>query len=195
MITTPKDYYSLLHRIQSENAPSIAILLPTDERIYTVDLNNRTIEAPEYLSVEKDHRAETVYFKVNRYYDFFDLTQAVCVIQYINAAGESRAYVVPFYDIDTFREDDMILFPWVIDGEATKAAGEIQYSIRFYKLTESGKQFLYNINTQPVTSQILHGIEVDDELQNEEEDYLVTLKDDIYEKIRQISEYDLYWEE
>ena len=71
MITTPKDYYSLYHRIQSENAPSIAVLLPTDERIYKIDLNARTVEAPEYLSVEKDHRAETIYFTVNRFYDFF----------------------------------------------------------------------------------------------------------------------------
>ena len=69
MITTPRDYYNLYHRIQSENAPSLAVLLPTDEKIYNVDLNARTVEAPEYLSVEKDHRAETIYFKVNRFYD------------------------------------------------------------------------------------------------------------------------------
>ena len=158
MITTPRDYYNLYHRIQSENAPSLAVLLPTDEKIYNVDLNARTVEAPEYLSVEKDHRAETIYFKVNRFYDFFDLTQAVCVIQYVNALGESRAYVVPYYDIDTFSEDDMILFPWVIDGEATKAGGEIEYSIKFYKLTDTGKYYLYNLSTIPVKSKILYGI-------------------------------------
>ena len=106
MITTPRDYYNLYHRIQSENAPSLAILLPTDERIYNVDLNSRVVEAPEYLGVERDHRAEVIYFKVNRFYDFFDLTQSVCVIQYINALGESRAYVVPYYDIDTLSGHD-----------------------------------------------------------------------------------------
>ena len=66
MITTPRDYYNLYHRIQSENAPSLAILLPTDEKIYNVDLNSRVVEAPEYLGVERDHRAEVIYFKVNR---------------------------------------------------------------------------------------------------------------------------------
>ena len=164
MITTPRDYYNLYHRIQSENAPSLAVLLPTDEKIYNVDLNARTVEAPEYLSVEKDHRAETIYFKVNRFYDFFDLTQAVCVIQYINALGESRAYVVPYYDIDTFSEDDMILFPWVIDGEATKAGGEIEYSIKFYKLTDTGKYYLYNLSTMPVKSKILYGMSVGEDI-------------------------------
>lgn len=194
MITTPKDYYSLYHRIQSENAPSIAVLLPTDERIYKIDLNARTVEAPEYLSVEKDHRAETIYFTVNRFYDFFDLTQAVCVINYINALGDVRTYPVPFYDVETFSEEDLILFPWVIDGDATKAAGDIVYSIKFYKLTDSGKSYMYNVNTLPAKSKILHGLGKEEDI-DAETDYLATLKDEIFQRIENIEDFDLYWEE
>lgn len=166
MITTPRDYYNLYHRIQSENAPSLAILLPTDEKIYNVDLNSRVVEAPEYLGVERDHRAEVIYFKVNRFYDFFDLTQSVCVIQYINALGESRAYVVPYYDIDTLsghdetegEQDDIMLFPWIIDQETTKVRGPIEFNIKFYKLNDVGSQYLYNLSTLSAKSQILAGI-------------------------------------
>lgn len=195
MITTPRDYYNLYHRIQSENAPSLAVLLPTDEKIYYVDLNSRTIESPEYLSVEKDHRAETIYFKVNRFYDFYDLTQAVCVIQYINALGESRAFVVPYYDITTLAEDDMILFPWIIDGEATKAGGIIEYNIKFYKLTDTGKHYMYNLSTLPAKSKILHGIEINEEETDKVDEYLASIKDDIYQKIADIQGFDLYWEQ
>lgn len=166
MITTPRDYYNLYHRIQSENAPSLAILLPTDEKIYNVDLNSRVVEAPEYLGVERDHRAEVIYFKVNRFYDFYDLTQAVCVIQYINALGESRAYIVPFYDIDTLsghdksegEQDDLILFPWIIDQETTKVRGPVQFNIKFYKLSDTGSRYLYNLTTLTAKSQILAGV-------------------------------------
>lgn len=166
MITNVRDYYNLYHRIQSENAPSLAILLPTDEKIYSVDLNSRAVEAPEYLGVERDHRAEVIYFKVNRFYDFFDLTQSVCVIQYVNALGESRAYVVPYYDIDTLsghdesrgEHDDIILFPWIIDQETTKIRGPIEFNIKFYKLNDSGSYYLYNLSTLPAKSQILAGI-------------------------------------
>lgn len=166
MITTPRDYYNLYHRIQSENAPSLAILLPTDEKIYNIDLNSRVVEAPEYLGVEGDHRAEVIYFKVNRFYDFYDLTQAVCVIQYINALGESKAYVVPYYDIDTLsghdetkgEQDDVILFPWMIDQETTKVKGPIQFNIKFYKLSLGGSKYLYNLTTLTAESQILAGI-------------------------------------
>lgn len=249
MITTPRDYYNLYHRIQSENAPSLAILLPTDEKIYNINLDSRAVEAPEYLGVERDHRAEVIYFKVNRFYDFFDLTQSVCVIQYINALNESRAYVVPYYDIDTLsgqnestgEQDDIILFPWIIDQEATKVRGPIKFNIKFYKLNDTGSKYLYNITTLSATSQILAGIyenKVTDLINlgyisqssfeeyrmaqvpiylydeaadlyyetevyfentvyfiNQEYSYLVTLKDDIYQKIQDIQGFDLYWEE
>lgn len=249
MITTARDYYNLYHRIQSENAPSLAILLPTDEKIYSVDLNARTVEAPEYLGVEGDHRAEVIYFKVNRFYDFYDLTQAVCTIQYVNALGESRAYAVPYYDIDTLsghddvrgEQDDIILFPWMIDKETTKVKGPIKFNIKFYKLNDIGTKYLYNLSTLEATSQILAGIGNDNSnnllalgkisketfdrykvaqiplyVEDEEtgyfylseiytEDkiyyidqelsYLVALKDDIYQKIQDISGFDLYWEE
>ena len=99
MITTPKEYYDLLYRIQDENKPSLAVLLPNDEKIYEIDMNSRKIEAPKYLSVELDHRAETIYFKVGRYYDNIDLANMTCVVQYINAKGEGRVYPVPFYDV------------------------------------------------------------------------------------------------
>ena len=35
-----------------------------DPPIYTVDLESRLIETPQWLSVEKDHRAENIYLKM-----------------------------------------------------------------------------------------------------------------------------------
>lgn len=166
MITTPKDYYNLYHRIQSENPPSLAILLPTTEKIYKIDLNKKSVEAPEYLGIENDHKSEVLYFQVNRFYDFFDLTQAVCVIQYFNALGESKIYPVPYYDIDTLskhdsengEQDDIILFPWIIDKEVTKVKGKIEFNIQFYLLNEDGTRFIYSLNTLQAVSQILPGM-------------------------------------
>ena len=60
MVTTPEDYLKYLHLIQNENFPKQAILLPTDETIYEIDLNSRIIKAPKILSAERDHQAETV---------------------------------------------------------------------------------------------------------------------------------------
>ena len=192
MITTPKEYYDLLYRIQDENKPSLAVLLPNDEKIYEIDMNSRKIEAPKYLSVELDHRAETIYFKVGRYYDNIDLANMTCVVQYINAKGEGRVYPVPFYDVETYADENMMLFPWCIDGEATKASGNVSYSVRFYDIDESATYMRYNMSTLPSKSEVLHGISSKTDI-DESNDYLLNFKDQILAQLKKVSEYDLYW--
>ena len=192
MITTPKEYYDLLYRIQDENKPSLAVLLPSNEKIYEIDMNSRKIEAPKYLSVELDHRAETIYFKVGRYYDNIDLANMTCVVQYINANGEGRVYPVPFYDVETYADENMMLFPWCIDGEATKASGNVTYSVRFYDIDESATYMRYNMSTLPSKSEVLHGISSKTDI-DESNDYLLNFKDQILAQLKKVSEYDLYW--
>lgn len=193
MITTPQEFYENLHIIQNKNFPEIAKLLPSTETIYNIDLNTREVDAPEYLSVQYDHFAETIYFTVDRYFDNMDLAQTTCVIQYVNANGEGRIYPVPFYDVTTF--DGKILFPWCIDGEATKVAGNVKYAIRFYATVRDEQthevSFEYNLNTITAQSKVLHGMYVT----RNEEDYVFSAEviDDIYDKIRTIETNELYW--
>lgn len=161
MITTPQDYNSKLHLIQDTNKPTVAVLLPSDEKIYNIDLSERKIEAPAYLSIEKDHYAETIYFLVDRYYDNIDLTETTCIVQYINAKNESRIYAVPFYDITTF--PGKILFPWCIDSEVTKVAGNVKFSMKFYntfKNEDDEVLFSFNLNTLFAFSKVLNGLDV-----------------------------------
>jgi hypothetical protein len=115
MITNAVDYYKEIVKIKDANKPQYAILLPVDEKIYEIDLNKRTTSAPDFLAVDSDHYAETIYFKVDRFYDNMDLADTVCTIQYINNnddEDEGHIYLVPFFDILTYREDNKILFPW-----------------------------------------------------------------------------------
>lgn len=209
MITSAEEYWSMLYRIQSENAPDLALLLPRSEKIFNIDLESRKIEAPEFLSVETDHRAETIYFKCPRFYDTMDLATTTCIIQYINAAGEARLYVVPFYDVQTFSKYDpetgvdepMMLFPWLIEGDATKAAGTVKYAIRFYKM--NGNTLLtYNLNTLVSESKVLHGMDNDAIYEALEADavdagidanWLQTYLDAIQEQVTIANERDLYW--
>ena len=53
--------------------PQITNLLPADEQIFNIDLDTRTVDAPDILSVQFDHNAEIVYFRCPRYYDNMDL--------------------------------------------------------------------------------------------------------------------------
>jgi hypothetical protein len=130
-----QDYLSQLYIIQSQNPPSL-VLFPKEKRIYDVDLTTRTIEAPEFLSVSHDHKAETIYFRVDRFHGYMDLSNTICVVQYITPDGAVHIYPVPFYDVVTERNEKKMLFPWCIDGAATQFQGDVKYSIRFFLVEE-----------------------------------------------------------
>lgn len=198
MITNPNDYYNAIQQIKDLNKPQYAILLPVDEKIYNIDLDNRSIEAPEFLSLQTDHYAETVYFLVDRYYDNMDLADTICTVQYQNEKDkDGRIYLVPFFDITTYKKENKILIPWQISGEATRNAGTITFSVRFFKLNdfaENGKKdYIYSLNTKPAVSKILYGMDIDSE--NNENlyipaDIVTQLMNDIERVSRQS---DIYW--
>lgn len=161
----------LMYQIQESSPPQI-IYLPkneTQER-YSIDLTTRTIKSPQFLSVLKDHRSETVYFEMDRYYDYMDLATTTCIIYYITPDQQSHIYVVPFYDIEAANEvmydkdnnsyiHRKIVFPWLIDGAATQFSGTIEYCIQFFKIDSETKEVLYQLTTQSTKSQILHGLD------------------------------------
>lgn len=203
MVTGMKEYYDLLYRIQDENKPSLAVLLPSTETIYDVDLSTRTIHGPASLGVEADHRSEVIYFKLNRYYDHMDLINTTCLIQYKNAKGESGLYAVPFYDADTCIDEDKILIPWCISGRVAAAAGKVTYSIRFYSIDSGKSELTYNLSTIETSTMIEPSLVVDINLDEEGDndrvlrildtkDYTVT--EQILARIDQINkQVDVFW--
>ncbi len=163
-VISEQEFLAQLYVIQSKNPPSF-VLFPESKKIYNVDLESRKVEAPEFLSVEKDHNAETIYFRVNRFHHYIDLSQTTCIIQYITQDKKPHVYHVPFYDVVTEVADKTMLFPWQIDAEVTSAGnGPIQFSIRFYIVEQNEDQtrysLVYNLNTLLATSRVESGMEV-----------------------------------
>jgi hypothetical protein len=156
-----------LFEISSQNPPCIVELPGASDtkrnNTYNVNLETRKIQSPEFLSVSTDHKAEVVYFVVDRFFDYMDLTTTTCVIQYIAPGNVPYVYIVPYYDIYTLRNHNKIIIPWEIDGSATQCKGTIQYSIRFFKIDGSGEsaKLVYNLNTLPAESKILDGLNID----------------------------------
>ena len=193
MITTEAEYKAYLARIYDQHTPPLAIFLPSTERIYNVNLYTRQIETPDFLSVRTDHEAETIYFKVPRFFNHMDLSNTNCIISYVNADGEGRIYPVPYYDITTCVDENAMLIPWCIEGEATKTAGKVQYSIKFYKLNEETNEILYSLSTMTSTSQVLYGLE--SKIDEESTVYKASDLDAIYNRIAEVQRQaeDVYW--
>lgn len=210
MITSPTDYNELLHQINSNNKQKqVPIPQPEDEPLYEIDLNTRTIKAPSFLSVQYDHKSETIYFICDRYFDITDLgaDDITVLIQYKNADPEEQKngyiYVPTYKDIKTFYNKDnekksKIAFPWVIEGPATAFAGDVTFSVKFYKTVRAADtgavKYLFSLNTQPVKSKVLHGMDIFGN-NNENYQYDVSTVEDIYQRLTDLEAgFDLYWE-
>lgn len=195
MITTPQEYYSHLVAIQNKHFPFSSVpiaLIPNRENVYDIDLNTRKINSPEFIGVEEDQAAETIYFRVDRYYDYVDLKDMICIIQYTNAKGSTKLYPVPFYDISTYAKDKKMLIPWNVGTGATIVAGNVEYIIKFYRLDATGEKFEYNLNTLPAITKVLKGIKSDKA--SEDEGVLDPTQFEILvSRIEQIDRQDLYW--
>lgn len=201
-VLNPETGEVVMHTVNPyNNKPILSVILPSDEKTFDVDLDSREISVPTFLSVSKDHRAETIYFLVDRYYDYKDLSQTSCIIEFINAAGEGGYYVVPFYDITSypryFDEDDIeheakMLIPWCIEGNATKGSGAVQFAIRFYQLDDVNKKFIYNLRTKVATAQVLTGMDESILDAHLDTDLMSNLLEQINYKL-DVTENTIYW--
>lgn len=192
MVTTPEQYEANRIFYSSLNKPSIAYLPDSKIHCY-VDLEKRIVEAPAFLSVNKDHVAETIYFTVDRYYEHMDLAETTCIIQYVNAKGESHVYNVPFYDIWSAPEPDTMIFPWCIDGHVTEAPGQVEFSIKFIKVDETG-ELTYSLNTQKARSTVLTSMTTE-EFKPEDYHFKATEYEAIMARLDTLEkDFDIYWE-
>lgn len=205
MKVSPQEYNSLLGRLIDPNEYTNFLRIPADEPIYEIDLNQRKINVPEFLSVEEDHNAEIIWFKTDRFYDNIDLYDSTCWIQYINANNEEYFYAAPIIIGAQEFGNEQILIPWAISKEVAKATGIISFSFQFFKLSEDKNRFLYVLNTQVAKSKILAGLRVDPlafltDSEKEESDFLpqrewlsteLARLDDAYSTLS--GDYKLYW--
>lgn len=162
MKTEASEYLSLLQEIQNTNVTTFT-LIPADEPRFTIETNSRKITVPSefsFLSVQNDHKAETIYFEIDRYFDDVDLSQHTCIVQFINKNGttlKEGTYPVTTMDVDSI--EGKIVFGWKICNDATQLTGDITFSVRFYSIDENSN-FTYNFNTLTASSYILPSLNV-----------------------------------
>lgn len=167
MVVTVEEYNKNLSLLLNANAPVFA-QLPAIENVYNIDAATREIDSPDYISVERDHKSETLYFAIDRYVGYMDLATTSCIITYRNEEAKiTKYYCVPFYDIYTFNKEKKMLVPWCLDAAVAAKAGRVHYSFQFFKISdtldEDGqpiKVLSYSLNTQMGESFIREGMEI-----------------------------------
>ena len=76
----------------------------------------------------------------------------VCVVEYVNAKGDS--YIVPILTRDICSYPGYIVFGWNIHGYATIAAGTLSFAFRFYSIDNLTHEIAYSLCTKPVSAKV-----------------------------------------
>ena len=140
---------------ESYNPPITTVRIPTDEPIYQIDWDTRSVEAPEYFGVEGDHEAEYLYFEMDRYYDQIDLATCLGLVCFKNANDETYYQLIPAYD--TLTKPRKIIFAWDIQHVVAKYGGTVSFAFKFIKINRGTKELLYEINTRVASSKVYPG--------------------------------------
>ena len=142
-------------------------ILPIQEEYFEIDANARTIKVPDVfrkngLGVQGDQTAETIYFKINRYFDAMDLYNTDIYIQWENANGDQGLAKEWVRDIETY--DDYMIFGWVLGDLITKVPGILKFSIRFVKTAQQDgseeKIITYSLNTLTAQAMINQALDL-----------------------------------
>ena len=113
--------------------PEYYAMLPADEPFFEINANTRVITVPDAfkkngISIQNDHLAEVVYFKIDRYFDRNDLANDTNIyIDWKMGKEEGRSIALwPTTAID----NGYIIFGWGIDQRLTATKGTIQFAVR-----------------------------------------------------------------
>lgn len=207
------DYIEWYYRITSATVPHL-MNIPTTDKVYDIDLDTRIITPPDNVGVTSDQRAEVVYFRMNRFYQGYDLTKAVGIIEYINAANEKHIYGIPFYDINTFakykpsaaydadvyeklRETEKVAFPWVISSDVTRKAGNVVFAISFWVLNDNKDEVIFRLNLLPAKTIVKEGIEIDPRIESLIDDITLPTVEQLLQLFESITDddYCITWDE
>ena len=220
-IYTDEFYQFLAHVQTADKFTPIIRQIPYHEATIKVDLDSREIKIEnsdynEFLSLEKDHRSELVYFEVDRYFEDIDLLYCTTVIEYLNArplekgGPQLRLYPITIKDIWKVEDEEgnireKLILAWNIGSEATYYAGTIQFALWFFKIntdahviTDSNGEvrvndLIYSLHTLPAKGHILYGMEYSDEIKTEYDYYATIQEQNFAALMAQINQKNVYW--
>lgn len=183
MKTSYVSYSDALTEIINSGSTFFKYNTEKEEPYITINSNTREIIIPDMMQnigVMGDHKAETIWFKIDRYFDredFLDLksgsntTGMQIAVQFVNAMNEPYTYFIDkaYITSSDMIEDknangevvgkgdpDTIIFPWELTNEATKYNGIVRFAIRIYKIED--EKVTYSFNTQQGQFNILNGL-------------------------------------
>ena len=178
-ITSIKQYFHYIKDLADIDLKYL--MLPADEDIIDIDANTREINVRNSIfstagvGVQDDQIAETIFFRIDRYFDATDLYPLSILFHWKTADGTEGVTRNFCKDIES--EEGKIIFGWPIANEITEHPGKIQFAIRFYSI--DGDNVTYNFGTKIASLTVNPSIKFDQALldqNNEGKDWSTAIK-------------------
>lgn len=111
----------------------------SDDKISSVDNNKNITVDPSQINISQEENSQFIPFEMSRYYDGFDLVSAELWFFYKSSDKTigSRKAVNVSYDAATIR------FGWLVDAQATHAAGNLSFEIRALGVNSMGDAYVW----------------------------------------------------
>lgn len=201
VVDTLESYYQHIVEIQKlpvryvdpdtgEAYKSKYLLMPLDEPLFQIDANKRSISVPadfakNGVGVKGDHRAEVLYFVIDRYFDARDLydgTDYIIINWQFRGVNDSRNKELETHTSIALAPDDTyvpgsIVFGWVIDNDMTPSKGTLSFSVAFVS-KNADNTYSYALNTT------IASVPINDSLYLADPSVLSSLKRPVFERLR-----------
>lgn len=161
MITNSDEFNLRLNEIQNGNTTN-RMINPSTEPIVFIDSNGRLIDEnnvlDQFVTIENDTNAETIYFAIDRYFDNVDLSTKNILIKYQNSFNELYFDDAVDIHIEIINNSEKVVFGWKITHQATVVSGILKIQIMIYSYNDDNYTFDYVFNTQIKEKTIYEGL-------------------------------------
>ncbi|MBE5925576.1 MAG: hypothetical protein E7270_01085 [Lachnospiraceae bacterium] len=162
-------YYDILKNFTIDYTPTWGYI-PLDEDRIVVDLDTREMFLPDsltdFIAMTNDHRSQTVYFEVDRYFEDVDLAGLTCCVEYVTPEDKEnkvesrfRLYPITLKSMIKQGTTEKLLLAWNLGSEATSQAGVLSFALHFFKVNFETESLAYSLYTKPCFGNILEGLE------------------------------------
>lgn len=140
------------------NSPIKFLMLPLDEPPLEVDANSRIISVPEGfkkygVSVQGDSMAETLFLRIDRFFDYMDFLETEAYVQWKLPNGDEGASKIPYIDYESESNKGKLILVWPLTKAVTEQSGTLTFSLRFFQ-KDAEQKISYSWNSLPCSINI-----------------------------------------
>lgn len=178
--TSLEQYFTRLGTLVAHaEHPIKYLMLPLDEPCVEVDANTRNITVPKefkngIVSVQGDVIAETLFLRIDRYFDAMDFLETEAYIQWETKSGTQGASKIPYIDYESEHAKGKLILVWPLTGAITAEDGEVKFSLRFLK--RKGGDVVYSWNSATASIKIQKALKSDFDYQEFDEGALLFMQ-------------------